>query len=64
MVQVCLNILRAGLIAGRVDVTQELYPGIVLAALVVGTVAGSGGKLISDGIALASGHLKGDQHWQ
>ena len=58
-VQVCLNVLRAGLIASRVDVTLELYPGVVLAPLVIGTIAGSGGKLISDGVAMASGHLTG-----
>ena len=33
--QMCLNTLRAGLIATRVDLVTELYPGVIAAPLVI-----------------------------
>lgn len=58
--QVCLNILRAGLIASRVDLSVQKYPGVIAAPLVIGTIAGSGGKFLQDGIQMACGSLHGD----
>ena len=60
--QICLNILRAGLIASRVDLSVYKYPGVVAAPLVIGTIAGSGGKFLQDGIQLACGSLHGERH--
>jgi len=61
-VQICLNILRAGLIASRVDLSVYKYPGVIAAPLVIGTIAGSGGKFLQDGIQLACGSLHGESH--
>ena len=60
--QICLNILRAGLIASRVDLSVYKYPGVIAAPLVIGTIAGSGGKFLQDGIQLACGSLHGKNH--
>ncbi len=60
--QICLNILRAGLIASRVDLSVYKYPGVIAAPLVIGTIAGSGGKFLQDGIQLACGSLHGERH--
>ncbi|DBA94266.1 TPA: hypothetical protein ACH3X1_001883 [Trebouxia sp. C0004] len=57
--KICLNILRAGLIASRVDLSVYKYPGVIAAPLVIGTIAGSGGKFLQDGIQLACGSLHG-----
>jgi len=62
LVQICLNILRAGLIASRVDLSVYKYPGVIAAPLVIGTIAGSGGKFLQDGIQLACGSLHGERH--
>ena len=60
--QCCLNILRAGLIASRVNLSVQKFPGVIAAPLVIGTIGGSGGKLLLDGIQLASGTLQGERH--
>ena len=57
--QVCLNILRAGLIASRVDLSVLKFPGVIAAPLVIGTIGGSGGKFLQDGIQMACGSLQG-----
>ena len=62
ILHVCLNILRANLIAARVDLSVQKYPGVVAAPLVIGTIAGSGGKLLQDGIQMACGTLQGTPH--
>ena len=62
LLQICLNILRAGLIASRVDLCVYKYPGVIAAPLVIGTIAGSGGKFLQDGIQLACGSLHGERH--
>ena len=59
--QACLNILRASLIAARVELSVSKYPGVIAAPLVIGTIAGSGGKLVQDGIQLACGSLAGQK---
>ncbi len=56
-----MNSLRAGIIAQRIDVTHQLFPGVLAAALFVGTIAASGGKLLVDLIQNLSGELKGGQ---
>lgn len=57
--KVCLNILRAGLIASRVDLSVLKFPGVIAAPLVIGTIGGSGGKFLQDGIQMACGSLQG-----
>lgn len=54
-----MNMLRAGIIAQRVDITQQLFPGVAAAALFVGTVAAAGGKLLVDTIDHLTGDLEG-----
>jgi hypothetical protein len=58
--QVCMNMLRAGIIAQRVDVAQQLFPGVAAAALFIGTIAAAGGKLLVDTIDHLTGDLKGE----
>ena len=58
-----MNMLRAGIIAQRVDVTQQLFPGVAAAALFVGTIAAAGGKLLVDTIGHLTGDLKGVGAW-
>ncbi len=58
-VQGCLAILRAGLIVHRVNATAALFPGVVAAPLVIGTIAGCGGKVIVDAIDVACQTKKG-----
>ncbi|GAB4818578.1 hypothetical protein N2152v2_005624 [Parachlorella kessleri] len=55
----CLAILRAGLIVHRVNATAALFPGVVAAPLVIGTIAGCGGKVIVDAIDVACQTKKG-----
>jgi hypothetical protein len=59
LTKVCMNMLRAGIIAQRVDVTQQLFPGVAAAALFVGTIAAAGGKLLVDTIDHLTGDVKG-----
>lgn len=54
MCKLCLTILRVGLIVARVDLAVRLFPGVVAAPLVLGTVGGSGGKFCVDALMLAS----------
>lgn len=59
LTKVCMNMLRAGIIAQRIDLTQQLFPGVAAAALFVGTIAAGGGKLLVDLIQQLTGDLKG-----
>lgn len=43
----------------QVDLAVSLYPGVVAAPLILGTLAGSGGKMITDGIRGGWGALPG-----
>lgn len=49
-VQALMNSLRAGIIAARVGAVVDLFPGIYVAPLMMGTLAASGGKLCVDAI--------------
>lgn len=49
-VQALMNSLRAGIIAARVGTVVQLFPGILVAPLMMGTLAASGGKLCVDAI--------------
>lgn len=42
------NFARSGLIANRVDLAVNLYPGIVAAPIILGTIAGMAGKAMID----------------
>ncbi|KXZ41319.1 hypothetical protein GPECTOR_557g577 [Gonium pectorale] len=55
----CVSFLRANLIISRVDLAVSLYPGVVAAPLILGTLAGCGGKLITDAIRGGWGCLPG-----
>lgn len=48
--RICLTILRIGLIVARVDLAVKLFPGVLAAPLVLGTVAGSAGKFVADAV--------------
>lgn len=52
--RMCLTILRIGLVVARVDLAVKLFPGVLAAPLVLGTVAGSAGKFVADSILLVS----------
>jgi hypothetical protein len=52
-------VLRANLIINRVDLANAAYPGSIGAALVLGTLAGCGGRLIVDGLKFGWGALPG-----
>ena len=54
-----MNILRAGQIASRVNISVQKFPGVIAAPLLIGTLAGCGGKLLQDGVQLACGTLPG-----
>lgn len=45
-----MTTLRIGLIVARVDLAVRLFPGVIAAPLVLGTVAGSGGKFCVDAL--------------
>jgi hypothetical protein len=57
--QACLNTLRAGLIAARIDLATELYPGVIAAPLIIGSIAGTGGRFSVDPILSGFGLLEG-----
>ncbi|KAK9806453.1 hypothetical protein WJX73_009380 [Symbiochloris irregularis] len=59
VLKVCLNSLRASLVAARTQLAADLYPGVFAAPLVLGTIAGSGGKFCIDILTGATGELKG-----
>lgn len=55
-----MNMLRAGVIAQRIDVSESQYPGVIAAALFIGTISATGGKLLVDLIQQLTGKLKGN----
>lgn len=59
LLQVGLNILRAALIVHRVNAAVAVFPGVAAAPLLLGTVGGAGGKVISDAVNVAIGASKG-----
>lgn len=48
------------MIASRVNLSVQKFPGVLAAPLIIGTIAGSGGKFLQDGIQLACGTLPGE----
>ncbi len=54
-----MNSLRGAVMANRVDIAVRQFPGVVAAPLVLGTVAGSGGRLCVDLILHLYGNLTG-----
>lgn len=46
----CTMLSRAQLIVARVNLAVQLYPGVHTAPLILGTIAGCGGRLLADGI--------------
>lgn len=55
-----MNILRAGLMAARVDLAVQLFPGVIAAPLLLGSIAGTGGRFSIDPILAAIGELPGE----
>ena len=55
----CLAVIRATIICHRADVAARKFVGVLAAPLVIGTLAGSGGKIISDAVNLAAGYSTG-----
>uniref|UniRef100_A0A383VCK9 Uncharacterized protein n=1 Tax=Tetradesmus obliquus TaxID=3088 RepID=A0A383VCK9_TETOB len=55
----CTALMRALLIVSRVDLAVKLYPGIVAAPLLLGTLAGCGGRLLADTLLHSWGALPG-----
>ena len=57
------TVLRAGLICGRTSLGVQLYPGVLAAPLVLGTLGGTGGKFLCDvllgSVGLRPGELAG-----
>ena len=51
--------LRVTTIAHRVNAACKLYPGILAAALILGTLGGCGGKLIVDAFSHCAGYKQG-----
>ncbi len=61
----CTHFNRAMLIIARVDLMVKLYPDVLLAPIIVATLAGSGGKLVTDVIRAAKGmKLAGSMEWE
>ena len=58
--QACLNTLRAGLIASRVDLIWQMYPGVIAGPLVIGSIAGTGGRFAIDPVLGGFGALEGE----
>lgn len=50
------------MIASRVNLSVHKFPGVIAAPLLIGTIAGSGGKFLQDGIQMACGTLSGKRH--
>ncbi|EFJ49844.1 hypothetical protein VOLCADRAFT_104093 [Volvox carteri f. nagariensis] len=57
--KLCVTFMRANLIINRVDLAVALFPGVIAAPLILGTLAGSGGKLLVDAIRHHWGGLSG-----
>ncbi|GIL90578.1 hypothetical protein Vretimale_17477 [Volvox reticuliferus] len=57
--KLCLTFLRANLIINRVELAVVLFPGVIAAPLILGTLAGSGGKLLVDAIRYHWDGLRG-----
>jgi hypothetical protein len=51
----CLHSLRALSISAQTNAAAALYPGVAAPAIVAGTLAGCGGKLLSDAMESVSG---------
>jgi hypothetical protein len=55
----CTALLRALLMVSRVDLAVAMFPGVIAAPLVLGTIAGSGGKFIVDAMKFGWGNMPG-----
>ncbi|KAL6777823.1 hypothetical protein ACKKBG_A15790 [Auxenochlorella protothecoides x Auxenochlorella symbiontica] len=59
LANVALSILRAGIIAQRVDYMVATYPGHNIAAIVIAIIASCGGGMIVDALDIGAGYSKG-----
>lgn len=53
--QACVQVLRAQSICNSVFAAARLYPGVVAPAVIAGTLAGCGGKILCDGMESVAG---------
>jgi hypothetical protein len=53
--RVCLQTLRATLVASQVTAAVKSFPGIVAVAIIAGTLSGSGGKVLTDAVSVLTG---------
>eukprot|EP00887_Chlorella_sp_A99_P001096 scaffold14.g1096.t1 len=58
-IQACRSAMRANIIFARVEVAARLFPGVLAAPLLLGTLAGAGGTLLVDAVEICGGHKKG-----
>lgn len=54
--KVARAILRANQVVHRVNAAVKLFPGVAAAPLVLGTLAGAGGKLLTDAFSHCAGY--------
>ncbi|KAL4459047.1 hypothetical protein ABPG75_013912 [Micractinium tetrahymenae] len=57
--KLCSAILRATTVVQRVNAAAKLHPGVVAAPLVLGTLAGAGGKMLTDAFLHCAGYRQG-----
>lgn len=57
--KLCRAVLRATTVVQRVDAAARLHPGVVAAPVVLGTLAGAGGKLLTDAFLHCAGYTQG-----
>ena len=52
-------VLRATTVVHRVDAAVRLHPGVVAAPIILGTIAGCGGRLLVDAFSHCAGYRQG-----
>mgnify|MGYP001810721170 CR=1 FL=1 len=55
----CRAVLRANTIVHRVNAAVAVYPGVLAAPLLLGTLGGAGGRLTVDAFAYCAGYKQG-----
>lgn len=54
LARACMNTLRASLVVARVDTAVRRFPGVIAAPLLLGTLAGCAGKILTDAALVSS----------
>lgn len=58
--QLCRAVLRATTVVQRVNAAATLHPGVAAAPLMLGTLGGAGGKLLTDAFLYCAGYRQGE----